>query len=350
MNLIRCGKQMLNLFGRLSETSDTQHLNKTAFIRFFQMLSTMKRIVKPQSGGSNDKEELNEKLLSKTKSETILPYRLTTTELSTLYERIVMGNNVNPPKAGRTKTEGDGDDIQKTANNGKGSSKNTFERKTKKSVLKNKNTLSKMTFPDFCRALIEIACLKRSSQKKGKNKDTTSNINANSPTEETRKVDAVQELLLNVELLSSNAEKMINLNKSPKRSRRGSTDAAKNKGKPSMERRHSLGYLLTLSQKIEKEKERRQQEKLELKNKEKEMKERQIRGEEARKRVIDGLRKRKKEKLAKEKAFYAEIEKEKEKERRKSEFTNWMTKRSGNSTEDVPTKKPSKTTKNKGKE
>ena len=57
-----------------------------------------------------------------------------------------------------------------------------------------------MTFPDFCRALIEIACLKRSSKKNGKNKDTTSNINFNSPTEETRKVDAVQELLLNVEL------------------------------------------------------------------------------------------------------------------------------------------------------
>ena len=80
------------------------------------------------------------------------------------------------------------------------------------------------------------------------------------------------------------------------------------------------------------------------------MKERQIRGEEARKRVIDGLRKRKKEKLAKEKAFYAEIEKEKEKERRKSELTNGRTKRSGNSTEEAPTKKPSKTTKSKGKE
>jgi hypothetical protein len=197
----------------------------------------------------------------------------------------------------------------------------SFEKKTKKSVLKNKNTLNQMTFPDFCRALIEISCLTPLSKKrKGKKLNKI-------PIDEENKVDAVQDLLNNIELISSNAERIINTHhKTPK--------SSKNKSKNTMQRRHSLGYLLALSQKLEKEKERKEKEKLDLKTKEIEKKEREKRGEEARKRVIVGLRKRKKEKLEKEKAFYAQVEKEKEKERRKSEFTNWITKRKEEEEED----------------
>merc|ERR1711937_1094956 len=90
MHLIRCGKQMLNLFGRLSENSDTECMSKTSFIRFFQMASTMKKVAKP----SDDKDQTSASTSPAKQSlaSPLLSCRLTTTELDSMYDRIVHGN------------------------------------------------------------------------------------------------------------------------------------------------------------------------------------------------------------------------------------------------------------------
>ena len=169
---------------------------------------------------------------------------------------------------------------------------------------------------------MEIAALSYYASSPQLKRKKTSSLLAMSEQEFGNQVQAVQEFLQNIELISSKAEKAIgssNLSKT-----KGIKTDSKADGNSLVDRRHSLGYLMALSQKLEIQKERNFQKKIDIKNREMEKKEREVRGKEARQRVIKELRKRKKEKLEKEKAFYDEIQKEREKERRKSEFENWM--------------------------
>lgn len=318
MHLIRCGKQMLNLFGRLSENSDTEYLSKTSFIRFFQMASTMKKVAKQSD--DQGQTTANTSPTKKTLSSPLLSRRLTTTELDSMYDRIVHGNGTKSKKnrvdvnGAKTKTNGQKGDATDTT---------SLARATKTSVLKHSKTLTQMTFPDFCRALMEIAALSYYASSPQLKRKKSSSLLEVSEKEFGNQVQAVQEFLQNIELISSQAEKAIGSRKLS--NTKGIKSDSKTDGNLLADRRHSLGYLMALSQKLEIQKERKFQEKIDMKNREMEKKEREVRGKEARQRVIKELRKRRQEKLQKEKAFYDEIQKEREKERRKSEFENWMT-------------------------
>ena len=151
------------------------------------MASTMKKVAKP----SDDKDQTSASTSPAKQSlaSPLLSRRLTTTELDSMYDRIVYGTCTNVKyreglNGVKSKTKGDKDDI---------SGKTSHARGRKSSILKHSKTLTQMTFPDFCRALMEIAALSYYASSPQLKRKKTSSLLAMSEQEFGNQVQAVHD-------------------------------------------------------------------------------------------------------------------------------------------------------------
>ena len=300
MTMIRVGKQMLNLFGSLRNRSLSSDLDKQGFCRFFQMVA----LLKPKRAAGEEAKETATLPPEKgggpvpRARPVSIPAGLTSVKLAQLFDQITLGKRPpgRRPTPGTTTKKRGGDSPRKDASPGKGDSlfREAFPSPAPMHAPPKPNA-GLMAFPDFCRALFEIALL--AAPKKGWSK-----------------LEAVQHLLTKIETRAKKAEDTVS---------RGTPGGARKKHKV---RSHSMGHLFSIQQRVDEEKLRRRLEKEQLKRKAEARKRSMEKGKIAFRRVQREKKKKREEALAKEQAFLDMVESERAKQRRQSDASDWIRK------------------------
>ena len=343
MTLIRVGKQMLNLFGELCNGSTHSDLDKTSFCRFFQMVALLKKKTLPiaklaagkeppvvgvealrprlerslslHEGSVRPQNQEGSTVASTAPLSGTSPTRASTAPLEETSSKTPLGFGTSlklpnreqstPPKPAKPRLRGESRVIPSGLTYSKleslfdrtiiGEQKRQHPRRASQHQAPPPRP-THMTYPEFCRALFEVASLA-------------------APKKNMSVLESVGQFLDNIEARTKEAEKQVQSSGSP------ATTASSSRRKT---RTHSLGQLFSMQQRKDDEKARRLLEKQEKLRKEEGRKLKAERGQKALERVQIENRKRRKKELAEEMEFLLQIKKEKEKQRRQSEFDTWM--------------------------